>query len=299
MGGRGRPRLIRIPLWVPVFPVAALAVSAVALWILWHSPWSPGRLQSRLETLRQDNLGLESQRARAEEGLSRARAALDAISEENARFQELAATPPAIDSSHRRSSHGFLDNLFGSKRPPTENAGHLLTRARELRERWDVLIGSLEKQPALAARLPTIRPVRADLPEVEAFTRAKDPFTGLAMSTQGIAWGVPVGTPVWASGAGTVIDVTELSRWGKTVEIDHGSGIKTLYCHLSQPTVKIGDLVLRGQVIGISGESGTTLGPRVFYAVFQGSKARPPYEFILPELPSDSGEAQEPLVRKL
>lgn len=288
MGGHGRPRWIRIPVWVPVFPLAALAVCALALWGLWHSPWSPGRLQSRLESLRQENLGLESQRDRAQEGVGRAQSALQSIEGDLSRIQELAATPPSADSSRGGPSRGFLDQLFGGAKVSSASAAQLVDRSRKVRENWDMLLGSLEKQPTLAARLPTIRPVRADAPEVESFTRIRDPFTGLNMNTQGIAWGVPVGTPVVATGAGQVIDVTTLARWGKVVEIDHGSGIKTLYCHLSQFSVREGDRVLRGQVVGLSGTSGTSLGPRLFYAVFQGSKARSPWEFILPEVPADS-----------
>lgn len=288
MGGHGRPRWIRIPVWVPVFPALALAVCGLALWVLWHSPWSPGRLQSRLETLRQENLGLESQRDRAQEGVGRAQAALQGIDADMSRLQELAAVPALEDSLQDGSSRGFLDQLFGARKDAATNAAQLVDRSRRVRENWDLLLGSLEKQPALAARLPTIRPVRADASEVESFTKIRDPFTGLSMRTQGVAWGVPQGTPVVATGAGQVIDVTNLARWGKVVEIDHGSGIKTLYAHLSQISVKEGDMVLRGQVVGLSGMSGTVLGPRLFYAVFQGSTARSPWEFILPEIPSDS-----------
>lgn len=291
MGGHGRPRWIRIPVWVPVFPVLALAVCGLALWVLWHSPWSPGRLHSRLEVLRQENLGLESQRDRAQEGVGRAQAALRGIESEMPRLQELAAIPAFEDSSQAGSSKGFLDQLFGDRQEISSNAGKLVERSRRVRENWDMLLGSLEKQPALAARLPTIRPVRADASEVESFTKLRDPFTGLSMSTQGIAWGVPQGTPVVATGAGQVIDVVTLARWGKVVEIDHGSGIKTLYCHLSQFSVREGDMVLRGQVVGLSGMTGTVLGPRLFYAVFQGRTARSPWEFILPEVPSDSAGA--------
>lgn len=241
--------------------------------------------------MRQENLGLESQRDRAQEGVGRAQAALQGIEAEMPRLQELAAVPALDDVPPGGATRGFLDQLFGNRKEAATSAAQLVDRSRKVRENWEMLLGSLEKQPALAARLPTIRPVRADAAEVESFAKIRDPFTGLSMSTQGVAWGVPMGTPVVATGAGQVIDVTTLARWGKVVEIDHGSGIKTLYCHLSQFTVKEGDMVLRGQVVGLSGVSGTVLGPRLFYAVFQGRTSRSPWEFILPEVPSDSTEA--------
>lgn len=294
MGGQDRPRVVRIPAWVFVVPLAVLAVLSLGLWGLWNSPWSPYRLEGRLEQLRQENLRLENQRERAEEGFHRVVTALNHVKGERDSMEELAGVVRNEDSS--KAEEGFLHGLFGEQNPQAlRNVQELLDHARLGRERWDRLIASLQRQPALAARLPTIRPVRADLPEVDGFLRAKDPFTGQVLAPQGIAWGVPVGTPVWATGAGEVVDVINLARWGKTVEIDHGSGIRTLYCHLSMITVKIGDPVLRGQVVGLSGETGTTLGPRVFYAVFQGTKARSPYDFMLPEIPSDTSITRDRL----
>jgi len=296
MGGHGRPREVRIPLWVPLVPLVALGSGALGLWGLWHSPWSPARLQARLESLRQENLRLESQKVRAEEGLQRAGAALDGLEKSRASLGELGAFASATDSAAPGEGPGFLGSWFGGrKRNRSADVAQMLGRARRMREELDRLLGALDRQPGLAARLPTIRPVRADAPEVQPFVRERDPFTGLMMHTQGVAWGVPVGTPVWATGAGQVIDVTQLARWGKTVEVDHGSGIRTLYCHLSQSTVKVGDRVMRGQVVGLSGETGTTLGPRVFYAVFQGRTARSPWEFILPEPLTDSVSEPDPL----
>ncbi len=293
-GGQDRPRVVRIPAWVFVVPLAVFGALTLALWGLWNSPWSPYSLEGRLEMLRQENLRLENQRERAEEGFQRARTALKQVEGELDSLEELAGIVRHEESG--APQEGFLRGLFGDQQArPARNVQNLLERARAGRERWDLLIASLQRQPALAARLPTIRPVRADLPEVDGFARTKDPFTGLMLAPQGIAWGVPVGTPVWATGAGEVVDVTNLARWGKTVEIDHGSGIRTLYCHLSMPMVRIGDPVLRGQVVGLSGESGTTLGPRVFYAVFQGNKARSPHEFVLPEIPSDSSASSDKL----
>lgn len=293
-GGLDRPRVVRIPAWVFVVPLVVFGALTLALWGLWNSPWSPYKLEGRLEQLRQENLRLENQRERAEEGFERARAALKHVEGDLDSLEELAGIVRMDDSTARQE--GFLRGLFRDQGgAPSRNVQELLERARQGRERWDRLIASLQRQPALAARLPTIRPVRADMPEVDGFIRSKDPFTGLALAPQGIAWGVPVGTPVWATGAGEVVDVTNLARWGRTVEIDHGSGIRTLYSHLSTTMVKIGDPVLRGQVVGLSGESGTTLGPRVFYAVFQGKKARSPHDFVLPEIPSDSSASEDRL----
>ena len=80
--------------------------------------------------------------------------------------------------------------------------------------------------------------------------------------------------PVAAAGPGRVM----LANWlvpgcetclsGKTVEIDHGNGLLTFYGHLSRIDVSKGQYVGRGQVIGISGMTGTATGPHLHFGVY-------------------------------
>lgn len=80
----------------------------------------------------------------------------------------------------------------------------------------------------------------------------------------------PVGTPVYASLAGTVINTSPGSDYGKTVEIDHGNGYQTLYGHLSEVLVSVGATVTQGQLIARSGETGKVTGPHLHYEVRKG-----------------------------
>ena len=79
-----------------------------------------------------------------------------------------------------------------------------------------------------------------------------------------------VGTPVHASLGGVVINTSPGSDYGKTVEIDHGNGYQTLYGHLSEVLVKVGDTVTQGQLIAKSGETGKVTGPHLHYEVRKG-----------------------------
>jgi hypothetical protein len=79
-----------------------------------------------------------------------------------------------------------------------------------------------------------------------------------------------VGTPVHASLGGVVINTSPGSDYGKTVEIDHGNGYQTLYGHLSEVMVKVGDTVTQGQLIAKSGETGKVTGPHLHYEVRKG-----------------------------
>jgi murein DD-endopeptidase MepM/ murein hydrolase activator NlpD len=89
----------------------------------------------------------------------------------------------------------------------------------------------------------------------------------------GIDLGTPVGTPVKAALGGTVsgtgnTDVGGCSSYGKWVLIKHGNGLSTLYAHLSVISVKSGDQVATGGMIGLSGRTGYATGPHLHLSVF-------------------------------
>ena len=76
-----------------------------------------------------------------------------------------------------------------------------------------------------------------------------------------------VGTPVQAAFAGRVV-LTGLHYYsGNSVYIDSGNGVISLYFHMSRIDVKEGDLVAKGQVIGLSGATGRITGPHLHYAL--------------------------------
>ena len=94
-----------------------------------------------------------------------------------------------------------------------------------------------------------------------------------------IDYKVPVGTPVQAAASGTVKQVGSGSgdrSYGIYIEIDHGNGYSTLYAHLSSVQVSVGQAVVQGQVIGLSGETGYATGPHLhFEARHNGNKINP------------------------
>lgn len=83
----------------------------------------------------------------------------------------------------------------------------------------------------------------------------------------GIDIGVPTGTPVHASAAGTVVWCGWMSGYGNFVVIDHGGGYATAYGHNSRVAVTCGENVAQGQVIAYSGCTGFCTGPHVHFEV--------------------------------
>lgn len=86
---------------------------------------------------------------------------------------------------------------------------------------------------------------------------------------QGIDIGVPEGTPVGAAGAGTVTQAGWNGGYGNSITIDHGNGLETLYGHLSEVLVNVGDLVSQLQTIGLSGNTGNSTGPHLHFSVIK------------------------------
>jgi len=75
------------------------------------------------------------------------------------------------------------------------------------------------------------------------------------------------GDEVRASNNGRVVLAQELFFGGNTIILDHGQGIHTVYMHLSQLHVDCGDLVSKGDVIGLLGSSGRSIGPHLHFGV--------------------------------
>ena len=74
--------------------------------------------------------------------------------------------------------------------------------------------------------------------------------------------------PVRAAAGGRVVLAKELVIHGKTIVLDHGQGVISLYIHLSRMDVEKGDRVSKGEEIGAVGQTGLATGPNLHWAVY-------------------------------
>jgi len=96
----------------------------------------------------------------------------------------------------------------------------------------------------------------------------------------GLDLAAPEGTPVKAAAAGRVVLAENLVVTGYTVILDHGLGLFTSYSHLSSLSVKAGDSVAAGQVVGKVGETGLATGPHLHWTVSIGPEPTDPWPLL-------------------
>ena len=83
----------------------------------------------------------------------------------------------------------------------------------------------------------------------------------------GLDIAVPLGAPILATANGRVLAVDDYFFNGKTVFVDHGNGLLSMYCHLDRIDVKPGDALGKGQRLGLAGATGRASGPHLHWSV--------------------------------
>lgn len=128
--------------------------------------------------------------------------------------------------------------------------------------------------------LPTALPLPDGFSITSGFGVRADPMTrGISMH-EGIDFVAPIGTPVHATAAGTVLRSARAGAYGEMIEVMHADGFVTRYAHLNRRHVHEGDPVERGQVIGVLGNTGRSTGPHLHYeVVYQGQSMHPAKAF--------------------
>lgn len=134
-------------------------------------------------------------------------------------------------------------------------------RERSFRE----LVEYLKTQKSELARTPSIWPVIGWV--TSEFGNRKSPFTGKREHHNGIDIATRHGKEIVAPTDGVIWKVGQDRFMGQFIWIDHGYGVKTIYGHLHEQSVKAGQDVERGEVIGRVGSTGRSTGPHLHYGV--------------------------------
>ena len=206
-----------------------------------------------------------------------------------------------IPVNKRRS--GFLtphryDNLYGY-----ENSNQVISASHKLdiiasqlyhqSVSYDELFDMARNKSDMLAHIPAIFPLKeVEIKYVSSFFGHRpDPIYKVRKFHGGMDFSASMGTEVYATGDGVVVDVDKsLWGYGNMVTIDHGFGYVTRYAHLKSASVKKGQKVKRGQLIGFVGNSGKTTGVHLHYEVRKNGVPINPINFFFNDLTPDEYE---------
>ncbi|WP_258539401.1 M23 family metallopeptidase [Chitinophaga oryzae] len=160
----------------------------------------------------------------------------------------------------------------------------LTNRIKTQEKSYEEIDNLVKNKQQMLASIPAIQPVaNKDLKHIASgFGYRIDPIYKTMKYHAGLDFAAPSGTPIYATGDGTVEEAS-LSDvgYGNHVIVRHGYGYKTLYGHMLRMKVKTGQAVKRGDVLGWVGSTGKSTGPHCHYEVIKnGEKVDPVYFFF-------------------
>ena len=172
-------------------------------------------------------------------------------------------------------------------------------RLAKLKSQMDIQRKSLDTIYTLAVEreekltsIPSIKPVQEDklardIRRLSGYGIRIHPVHKVKKIHKGIDFTAPEGTPIQATGNGTIKKVTKSRSYGNNVIIDHGFGYETLYAHMAEVHVKKGEKVIKGQQIGTVGNTGLSTAPHLHYEVRINGKHVNPIDYCLDGLTSE------------
>lgn len=246
--------------------------------------------------LEAENQMLSSQLSEARERMQTFSRRLDSLSERDQRLYRALLRSQPIPEDVQRAGVG------GSETQPSYthldgSTGHLLRETGELMNELERQItlqnASYRELLRLASdrsewldQMPAILPANGSV--VSGYGMRRHPIYNTMRMHEGVDLVTRVGTPVYATGAGTVAFAGAEPGYGTHVRITHPeTGYETLYAHLSRIPDEIdeGVEVERGEVVGYSGNTGVSTGPHLHYEVLDENGDRlDPVHFFAPDM---------------
>ena len=154
---------------------------------------------------------------------------------------------------------------------------------------FDEVVALCKEHDDMLKCIPAIQPVsNKELKHTASgYGMRIDPIYKTAKFHEGMDFSANIGTPIYATGNGTVTKAGWQSGYGKVVIINHGYGYETLYAHMNDIDVRVGQKVIRGEVIGKVGNTGKSTGPHLHYEVHVKGKVVNPVNYYFMDLNAD------------
>jgi len=184
-------------------------------------------------------------------------------------FVAPASGAPATDFTAVQMRLRELTRASDTTRADAQRLQRLAVRVLNLRR-----MASIAHERMLAA-IPSLNPVGGGI--AASFGWRTNPWPEYH---KGLDLEADYGTSVHATAAGTVASAGWDGGFGIKVDIDHGNGYHTWYAHLSRASVNPGQRVTKGQLIALSGSTGSSTGPHLHYQLMRDGQAIDPEPFL-------------------
>ena len=190
----------------------------------------------------------------------------------------LAQTGLSINRLVTRSNFNNAEPMGGPFIPVRFDVG-----GSPLEAKLDGLQNQIARNERIASALPYLplgKPLEGVLHTTSPFGVRLDPFLGRLATHPGNDFRASLGEAVMATAAGKVVSAKYDGGYGNMVEIDHGDGLATRYAHLSEISVRVGQIVVAGTVVGHVGTTGRSTGPHLHYEVRIDGQPVDPLPFV-------------------
>lgn len=206
---------------------------------------------------------------------------IDAMQNLKDQFASIANPLPAQFASNRIVTNEVkttpVDSLaFAPIESKAPDAKELLKLATAMNERLEIAEKQWLGEIRVLHQLPSGAPIAKNAGMSSDYGTRIDPFTKNLTHHAGIDFKAEFGTPILATGDGTVAKIDVDRNNGQYVDIEHASGFTTRYAHVSSFAVKSGETVKRGQIIANVGNTGRSTSAHLHYEIrYQGIPINP------------------------
>lgn len=280
--------------WLNVLCAVTLcAVTAVA------SYWLFGNSQAT-RRLREENAMLQTQYHVLTHRLDDALEVLGDIQQRDDNLYRVLLMADPVSDKIRQAGYGGTNRYEEFEKLPDAGLVVNVTQKMDLltkqlyiqSESFNQVVEFFKNHEDMLNHLPAIQPIsNKNLKQTASgYGQRIDPVYGTVAFHSGMDFSCDVGTPVYATADGVVKSADWESGYGMTVEIEHGYGYQTRYCHLSSYRCRVGQQVKRGELIALSGSTGKSTGPHVHYEVVQRGQKVNPVNFYFMDLDAEHYE---------
>jgi len=285
-------KVYRVARWHIYGCAALVSVVVLSLAFLTYGRLIRRTREENLDQAQQENRILRSQLAAMEEKMIGLEGTIGQVMIAEQHFREVAGLSriepdvrnvgiggPSFVSIDPRVSR-WLESPAGKEFSDSDEQLSLLSRRADLV--YQSLVESVEQleyDNKKFSRTPSVWPTDGRISS--GFGARRHPIFGDIRPHEGVDIYARKGTPIIATAEGKIIRAAWKVGYGLTVVIDHDYGYRTLYAHCSRIKKNKGDIVERGEVIALVGNTGVTTGPHLHYEVMVNGKNVNPANYIL------------------